>query len=175
MLLIGRCIEQELMEKPSKETFVNLVYDNINIIYKICRIYSSIDDEDLRQEIIYQLWKAYPSFMGKSKFQTWMYRVALNTAIVGLRKKKIATVPISKDLGNHPINDKDENRNDQLESLYRYIDMLDVIDKAIIFLYLEKCSYEDISQVLGISTSNVGVKLNRIKKRLREMFNKENV
>ena len=163
------------MENPSKETFVNLVYDNINIIYKICRIYSSIDDEDLQQEIIYQLWKAYPTFEGRSKFQTWMYRVALNTAIVGLRKKKIATVPISRELRNHPANDDDENRNDQLETLYRNINLLDDVDKAIIFLYLEKCSYEEISQVLGLSASNVGVKLNRIKKKLREMFNRESV
>jgi len=163
------------MKKPSKETFVNLVYDNISIIYKICRIYSSIDDQDLQQEIIYQLWKAYPTFEGRSKFQTWMYRVALNTAIVGIRKKKIVTVPINTDLEFHLNNEDDENMNDQLESLYRYIDMLNNIDKAIIFLYLEKCTYEEISQVLGLSASNVGVKLNRIKKRLREMFNRENV
>lgn len=77
------------MENPSKETFVNLVYDNINIIYKISRLYSSMADEDLQQEIIYQLWKAYPTFKGELKFQTWMYRVALNTAIVGIRKKKL--------------------------------------------------------------------------------------
>ena len=162
------------MENTIKETFVNLVFDNINIIYKICRLYSSIDDEDLQQEIIYQLWKAYPTFKGRSKFQTWMYRVALNTAIVGLRRNKISTVPITRELGNHPVNEEDENRDDQLESLYRHIDMLHNIDKAVIFLYLEKCSYEEISEVLGLSTSNVGVKLNRIKKRLREMFNREN-
>lgn len=83
--------------------------------------------------------------------------------------------PISVELSDHPLNDENENRNDQLESLYRYINMLNDVDKAIIFLYLEKCSYEEISQVLGLSASNVGVKLNRIKKRLREMFKRENV
>ena len=103
-----------------------------------------------------------------------MYRVALNTAIVGLRKNKIATVPIGTELRNHPVND-DENSNEQLELLYKHIDLLGDIDKAIIFLYLEKCPYEEIGQVLGLSASNVGVKLNRIKKKLRAMFNNDSM
>jgi RNA polymerase sigma-70 factor (ECF subfamily) len=157
------------MDHSSKEKFVNLVYDNINIIYKICRIYSSEDHEDLQQEIIYQLWKAYPSFQGKSKFQTWMYRVALNTAIVGFRKRKITTIPINQALNNSLIEAQDTTKQ-QIELLYRHIACLDAVEKAVIFLYLEKCSYEEISKVLGLTPGNVGVKINRIKKKLREMF-----
>ena len=158
------------MENRKRESFVNLVYDNINIIYKVCRLYSSIDDEDLQQEIIYQLWKAYPSFEGKSKFQTWMYRVALNTAIVGFRKRKIKTIPLSREVGDRFISDPSEDISEQIELLYEHINQLDDVEKAVIFLYLEKCSYEEISQVLGLSPGNIGVKLNRIKKKLRAMF-----
>ena len=156
------------MGNSSKETFVSLVYDNINIIYKICRIYASADTEDLQQEIIYQLWKAFPSFQGRSKFQTWMYRVALNTAIVGFRKKKISTIPLS-----HEYNDlieENDSTDHQISLLYQLIGTLDDVEKAVIFLYLEKCSYEEISKVLGLTPNNVGVKLNRIKKKLRVMF-----
>lgn len=157
------------MDNSSKETFVNLVYENINIIYKICRIYSSEDNEDLQQEIIFQLWKAYPSFQGKSKFQTWMYQVALNTAIVGFRKRKIITIPLNQTLNNR-LFEEYETSEQQIEMLYRHISRLDDIEKAVIFLYLEKCSYEEISKVLGLTPGNVGVKINRIKKKLRGMF-----
>jgi RNA polymerase sigma-70 factor (ECF subfamily) len=158
------------MEKPDKQHFVNLVYDNINIIYKICRLYSSIEDEDLQQEIIYQLWKSYPSFRGASKFQTWMYRIALNTAIMGIRKRKFFTVPITKEMRDNTGQWEESPMEDQIQSLYNHISKLNKLDKAIIFLYLEKCSYEEIGKVLGLSPGHVGVKLNRIKKKLRSMF-----
>ncbi len=161
------------MENTDKQTFVNLVYDNINIIYKICRLYSTADDEDLRQEIIYQLWRAYPSFQGRSKFQTWMYRVALNTAIVGIRRKKIITVPINNT--EYAIHEDSSEMDEQIDRLYYFISRLDDVDKAIMFLYLEKCSYQEISQVLGLTPSNVGVKINRIKERLRTMFERHKV
>lgn len=157
------------MDSSRKETFVNLVYDNISIIYKICRVYSSVDNEDLKQEIVYQLWKAFPSFKGKSKFQTWMYRVALNTAIVGFRKKQINTIPLSPELDNDMAEEKDTSES-QIALLYKHIGKLDDVEKAVIFLYLEKCSYEEIGKVLGLRPGNVGVKLNCIKKKLRVLF-----
>ena len=163
------------MENPDKQNFVNLVYDNINIIYKICRLYSSIDDKDLQQEIIYQLWKSYPSFRGESKFQTWMYRIALNTAIIGIRRKKVFTVPINSFHVNKADHEESVELNVQIERLYGFINHLKDVEKAIIFLYLEKCTYEEISQVLGLTPSHVGVKINRIKERLRRMFDKDKV
>ena len=153
-----------------KEKFVNLVFDNMNIIYKICALYSYRDDEDLKQDIIFQLWKSYPTYKGNAKFQTWMYRVALNTALLNLRRKKLNYTQLHDDASSIPELDNNPMA-EQIKLLYRHISKLNDIEKAVVLLYLEKFSYEEISHITGLSIKNVGVKLVRIKEKLRVMFN----
>jgi RNA polymerase sigma-70 factor (ECF subfamily) len=154
---------------PDKAYFVEMVYSHMGIIYKICKLYAAEEDqEDLKQEIIYQLWKSYPSFRGDAKFQTWMYRVALNTAMLGLRARKMNYTRLNE----HALEISDESREDRDEEvrikfLYKQISKLKDLDKTIIFLYLEQCSYNEIAEITGISAKNVGVRLVRIKEKLR--------
>ena len=149
-----------------EKKFTELLYQNQGIVHKICSIYfyNRADKEDYKQELIIQLWKAFPSFSNQSKFSTWMYRVCLNASIDILRKEK--TQPKFVKIDNHgtelsvePDSDKDEKR----ERLYHAINKLSEIDKAIITLYLDEFSYKDIAEIIGISESNTGVKINRIK------------
>ena len=158
---------------PDKAYFVEMVYTHIRIIYKICKLYAAEEDqEDLKQEIIYQLWKSYPTYRGDAKFQSWMYRVALNTAMLGLRANKMKYIRLNE----HALEISDETFEQQDEEilikyLYKQIANLKDLDKTIIFLYLEQCSYEEIAEITGISTKNVSVRLVRIKERLRAKLN----
>ncbi len=141
------------------------------IIHKICFIYcrNKSDKEDLYQEIVLQLWKSYPSFEGRSAFSTWMYRVALNTAISTTRR-----VWFFVDTGGLPdITSDNESMMDlseEINLLYKAISQLDKVEKAIILLWLESKSYEEISDTIGISVKNVSVKLVRIKAKLVRML-----
>lgn len=143
------------------------------LIYKVCRIYAynEVDRQDLYQEIIIQLWKAYQTFRAESKFSTWLYRVSLNTAISGLRKKK--NVIKSYEPNNLPIEmgdiDYDEQQDENLKELYIAIEKLNETEKAIVMLYLENKSYEEMEDVLGINQGNLRVKMNRIKDKLRNL------
>ncbi len=153
---------QFMMEKE----FTELLYQNQGIVHKICSLYfnNRADKEDYKQELIIQLWKAFPSFNNQSKFSTWMYRVCLNASIDILRKEK--TQPQFIKIDNYSIeattesnSDNDENK----EKLYQAINKLTNIDKALITLYLDEFSYKEIAEIMGISESNTGVKINRIK------------
>ena len=153
-----------------------MVYSNMGIIYKICKLYAEREDqEDLKQEIIYQLWKSYPTYRGDSKFQSWMYRVALNTAMLGLRARKMKYTGLTDQelrASEDPFDKQDEEARVKL--LYRQISKLKDLDKTIIFLYLEQCSYEEIAEITGISTKNVSVRLVRIREKLRKMLHIQN-
>ena len=159
-----------MTRKDLEKEFMDHIIQNEHMLYKISNIYSSSREErqDLRQEIIYQLWRSYPSFAGRSKFQTWMYRVALNTAIYFNRRKD----PITSDLSNIEAEDDEtwKEQEEQLKKLYRSIRTLNQIDRAVIFLYLEKNSYEQIGEITGISTKNVSVRIVRIKEKLRQII-----
>ena len=146
--------------------FIELLYQNQGIVHKICNLYfnNRVEKEDYQQELIIQLWKAFPSFNNQSKFSTWMYRVCLNAAIDIIRKEK--TQPQFVKLENQDadkivdhINESSSNH----EKLYQAINKLSDIDKAIITLYLDEFSYKEISEIVGISESNTGIKINRIK------------
>ena len=153
-----------------------MIYSNMGIIYKICKLYAEREDqEDLKQQIIYQLWKSYPSYRGDSKFQSWMYRVALNTAMLGLRARKMKYTGLTDQelkTSEDPFEKQDEEARVKL--LYRQISKLKDLDKTIIFLYLEQCSYEEIAEITGISTKNVSVRLVRIREKLRKMLHIQN-
>jgi len=129
------------------------------------------DQQDLFQEIICQLWKSYDSFRNESQFSTWMYRVAVNTAIVFLKKEKrkvdkydIASDNIKEDEGDSQI------KESQIEHFYKAVQKLEKIDKAIIFYQLEGFSHKEIGEKLGISEGNARVKLNRAKEKLKEII-----
>jgi RNA polymerase sigma-70 factor (ECF subfamily) len=155
---------------------VEEIYRHVGIIYKICKLYADGEDrEDLKQEIIYQLWKSFPSYRGSSKFQSWMYRVALNTAMLGLRSRKIKYTGLSdQELGIPvaPIEPLDEDSS--IKRLYRQMSKLKDLDKTIMFLYLEQCSYDEIAEITGISKKNVSVRLTRIRERLRSELRIQN-
>ena len=155
----------------TQEEFVRQVQTNQGIIQKICRLYGQTqpDREDPFQEIVVQLWKAVPKFRGESKFSTWMYRVALNTAISDFRKRK-RSLPVSETEGLDIKSElNDGNNEEKLNSLYAAISRLPEIDKAIVMLYLEDRSYEEMEDILGINTNNLRVKMNRIKEKLRQL------
>lgn len=163
------------MKKELEHQFVTLLEENQNIVHKICRLYTSDQDahNDLFQEITIQLWKAYPKFRGDAKFSTWMYRVALNTAITLYRrsKKKIRTQEIDLVSFKMKADEYDGEEERQLKLMYDAIKELNDIDKALVFLFLEDRDYKDISETLGISEVNARVKMNRIKTKLKTILN----
>ena len=162
--------------KKDKAYFVDMVFTHMGIIYKICNLYAAEDDrEDLKQEIIYQLWKSFPSFKGESKFQSWMYRVALNTAMLGLRANKVKYTSLyDNDLEISDDQKQGSVEDSKVRQLYIHISKLNDLDKTIIFLYMEQCSYEEIAEITGITTKNVSVRLVRIRERLRNQLNIQN-
>jgi len=163
-----------MVDMVRKNRFLQLVDENQDIIHKICALYAAdVDDRrDLGQEIICQLWKSYQSFRGDSKFTTWMYRVALNTALLSLRRNRSRVR--TESLKAHHVGVSAEfahqERRGEIDRLYDAINQLRKFDRAIILLYLEQLSYMEIAEVIGISRANVSVRLVRIKKKLRELL-----
>lgn len=157
----------EMKEKEAQ--FLDLVDQHQGILHKICRLYrnTALEREDLFQDIMYQLWKSYPSFRGEARFSSWMYRVALSTAIAKYKKPSLQT---TYDLKKEPAAESIES-TDQQEALRSAIKRLNPIEKAVMSLYLDDYKYEEMAEILGISVSLVGVKLNRIKKKLKELLN----
>lgn len=163
------------MTKDLEHKFITEFQQNQNIIHKVCRIYTNNQEahNDLFQEITIQLWNAYPKFRGDSKFSTWMYRIGLNTAITLYRKSKrtIKTQDFDNVLYKIETINYDPTEEEQLKLMYKAIHELSDIDKALIFLYLEEKNYSEIAETLGISEVNTRVKMNRIKKRLKQILN----
>ena len=157
-----------------REIFVSRVSENNGIIHKICNIYcnTSEDKKDMMQEITFQLWKAFPNFQEKSKFSTWMYRIALNTAITDIRRSKKNPI-IDAFSENTPVFFEKEDipiLDDSVNKLYKAIGKLNDVEKAIILMYLEKKTYIEIAEVVGISEKNVSVKIVRIKAKLKKLL-----
>ncbi|MBA5793723.1 sigma-70 family RNA polymerase sigma factor [Flavobacterium sp. xlx-214] len=155
--------------------FVKELEKNQNIIHKVCRIYTNNLDEhnDLFQEISIQLWKAYKTFKGESKFSTWAYKVSLNTAISLFRKssKNINTTSVDFAFIQFKYDEYNEEEEVKLKKMYQAIHQLNDIDKAFVFLYLEDKNYTEIAETLGLNEGNVRVKMNRIKTRLSKIVN----
>jgi len=155
------------------QQFLELIHRHQSIIHKICFIYAknSSDREDLQQEIILQLWKSYSSFKGDAAFSTWMYRVALNTAINQTRRPGLLVDSTST--SDVPYDPSDSyHLSEEIQILYRAISRLKKIEKAIILLWLEERSYEEIAASIGITVKNVSVKLVRAKEKLAEIITK---
>ena len=153
--------------------FTRMVKEYRKTIYTVCYFFSKDTEEvnDLYQEILINLWKGFPNYRGESSLKTWIWRVSLNTCSNQERKKKsrIQTVPLSIDIDLY--NDDDAGSR-QIQMLYDRINRLDVFDRAIILLWLENMTYQDIADVVGISVSNVTTRLFRIKEQLKKMSNK---
>ena len=163
------------MQKELENKFLADFEQNQNIVHKICRIYTTNQDahNDLFQEVAVQLWKNYSKFRGDSKFSTWMYRVALNTAISLYRKstRSIKTQDIDDFSYRIKSSEYDDTEELQLKALYKAIHQLNDIDKALIFLYLEDKPYKEIAITLGISAVNARVKMSRAKDKLKRILN----
>ena len=163
------------MQNQLEIKFLNDFEKNQNIVHKICRIYTTNQDEhnDLFQEITIQVWKNYSKFRGEAKFSTWMYRVALNTAISLFRKskRKIKTQDFSDVSFKIKSVDYDDTKDKQLKALYLGIRGLNDIEKALMFLYLEDKPYKEIAETLGITEVNARVKMNRTKEKLKKILN----
>lgn len=154
-----------------EKEFIKIIQKNQGIIHKVCNFYFSSEDDrkDLFQEILAQLWKSYPSFRNESKVSTWMYRVALNTAITTFKKSKRRPDQNSLDIQYFKIEEDttDLEKEDNIRNLYKAINQLTGIEKSIILLFLENKRYEEISEITGITQNYVRVKMNRIKKKLK--------
>ncbi len=159
----------------SEKEFISLLNQHQKIVYKVCNLYMDrhADREDLFQEITLQAWKAYGNFRGDAKFSTWLYRVALNTAITYFRKEKKKPEIFSTDIIPEQQEERDSLIEEQVKAMYAAIGDLSKIDKAIIMLYLEDYSYADIGEMMGITANNVAVKMSRIKIKLKEETQKQ--
>ena len=158
-----------------KDKFISIIKDNQKLIYKICYSYCSNQEtrKDLQQEILLQLWSSFSKFDGRVKISTWIYRIALNTAISFYRKdcKHCNKLESLDELIISISNFEIETENDEnILMLYHFIEQLNELDKALILLYLDDNKYIDIADILGISETNVATKISRIKKRLKEHF-----
>jgi len=155
-----------------EKEFLRIIHDHQKIIFKLCRTYrdSKEEQEDLFQEIVYQLWKSFPSFKSESKISSWIYRITLNTAIAIYRKAK-PDINYLEELPEkiHPSTENMASENS--DRLFEALRKLNDGDKALISLYLEDFSYQEMAEITGISESNVGVKLNRIKNKLKIILN----
>ncbi len=158
-------------QKQNKRGFSELIQKNQGIIQKVTFVYANsvVEREDLFQEICLQLWKSYSNFREESKFSTWMYRVALNTAISSIRKKKNGFD--FETLKEYHLSAEPPENTENVKLLYWAVSKLNGIDKALILLWLEEKNYEEIASIIGITKSNVSVKLVRIKRKLEELIN----
>ncbi len=154
-----------------EKEFVQIITENQGIIHKVCSIYCDREEDrrDLFQEILVQLWKSFPSFRSESKFTTWMYRVALNTAITSFKKEKRQPDKSGILYENMQLADEmyDTRAEDQIRMLNQAVSHLTGIEKSIILLFLEDKKYEEIAEITGITQNYVRVKMNRIKKKLK--------
>lgn len=158
-----------------EQKFIALIKNNEGIIYKITSIYTDNveSQKDLYQEIVYQIWKGFKTFRGDSKVSTWMYRISLNTALLHLKKKhkRGHSIPLEN------VILKQENYDpileERLKILYAHIKNLGDLDRGIIFLYLEGKKHEEIAQITGLTITNVGTRMSRIKDKLKKQIIKK--
>ena len=156
-----------------EQQFERLVREQKSTIYTVCYMFSKNQDEvaDLFQEALMHLWQGFDSFEHRSNQRTWTYRVALNTCISFNRKKKHKTVPLTMDI-NLFADDSSDADTRQIEMLHQRISQLKPFDRAIVLLWLEDMSYDEIGDVVGISPKNVSVRLVRIREQLKKMSDK---
>ncbi len=158
-----------------KDKFISVIKENQNLVFKICHSYCSKpeDRKDLEQEILMQLWKSFKKFDERVKISTWIYRIALNTAISFYRRdRKIngKTVPFDSSIISISTLEFDSETDENVFILYKLINRLNGFNKALILLYLDDNKYKDIADILGITETNVATKISRIKKILKQQI-----
>ena len=153
------------------QNFIELIHQHQQILHRLCRVYESRREEreDLYQEMLLQAWRSFGTFDGRSKFSTWLYRVALNTALMKRRKdarRRDRAVEALPDVPSEP----DHGAEEDVELLFRCIQKLADVDRAIMLLHLEQHGYDEIAAITGLSSGNVSVRIVRLKKKLRELL-----
>ena len=165
-----------------EQAFIQMIRENEKIIYKVCSFYVSEQSpmEDLYQDTVLNLWKCFPKFRNESSLSTWMYRIALNSCISSLRKENkrrqvetqclasLQSIVETQSIASLP---EPDNMEEEIRELYRLIYQLKDLERAIILLWLEEKSYQEIAEITGLSLSNVATKLKRIKADLKTMSN----
>jgi len=160
--------------KPGEQQtndFMELIKQNERLIHKVCNLYivnNREDYKDLYQEIILQTWIAFPKFQNAAKVSTWLYRIALNTAISYKRSNKTGFTEIPFDDSFMLVADITHDSNDEYLLLWELIRQLPQLEKALVLLYLENNSYEEIAAIMGLTVTNIGTRLGRIKEKLRK-------
>lgn len=164
------------MSEHLQQEFLALINSNQGIIHKVCNLYFSNSRyrEDAYQEVIYQLWKAFPGFQQKSKFSTWMYRVALNTVLTQFKKEKRRQTEQELGRSEMKIAESESNKEKETNLLLGAISKLPEIDRAIIMLHLDEKSYEEIADITGLTRTNIGVRINRSKQKLEKIITELN-
>ena len=165
--------EKDMETKELEREFLDMIAAQKRVIYKVCYIYAKDQDDlnDLFQEVVLNLWKSFPNYRGDSTVTTWVYRIAMNTCITFLRRSntRLQTIPMTADVASLVADE--EGRTGQLQELYRLINKLGKLERALILLWLEERSYQEMADILGISKANVAVKLLRTKEKLKKMSN----
>ncbi|MDV3310200.1 MAG: RNA polymerase sigma factor [Cyclobacteriaceae bacterium] len=158
------------MKEALDQAFLNEVNQNLGIAHKVARLYFNDADErdDVMQEMMYQLWRSYPRFTGRSKFSTWMYSVCLNTALTYVRKSSRRKSDRLSEKHLQIAEPVTDNQQEKFSRLYKAIEKLSALNRAIIMLYLDDLSYEEIATITGLTRTNVGVRLVRIKSELEK-------
>lgn len=163
------------MQPSDKDNFLNMIEDNKGIIFKVANAYCKDREnrKDLLQEIIIQLWQAYPRYNDQFKITTWIYRIALNVSISFYRKQSSRdkrNQALTEDIISLIATDEQVDPDSEFSMLHRFIRQLNDFDRALILLYLEDRSQQEIADILGISVSNVSTKVFRIKEQLKQKF-----
>jgi RNA polymerase sigma-70 factor, ECF subfamily len=165
------------MHKEAETSFLENLNQNMGIVHQVCHtcFRDAMEREDVFQDIMYQLWKSYPQFKGESKFSTWMYKVALNTAITHIRRKTRApqNAELTESAVRVPYIDEHMSRVEEVRLLHEAIAALTDIDKAIILLHLEDQNYDEIASITGLTKANVSVRLVRIKRALKNYLQRK--
>ena len=166
---------------PDEQQFLDLINENRNRILRVCRVYAwnSADQDDLYQEILFQIWRSLPALKEKHFANTWLYRVAINTAISFVRKRGSSSdrvvhfehADLTRTIESRQTTE--ENTDDRIANLYTAIYKLDPLEKALVTLFLEDLTYEQIAEAMGITANNVGVMLHRAKKKLSGLMMEE--
>jgi RNA polymerase sigma-70 factor (ECF subfamily) len=158
--------------KNIEEDFLKIVRDNERLIYKVCMFYASDKQplSDLYQEIVANMWTSFRSFKHNCALSTWIYRIALNTCITGLRKemRRLKSITIRE---LHNALPEPESMHEEITEMYRTVNRLGEVERAIVLLYLDDKSYQEIAEITGLTISNVATKLKRAKRKLKDMYN----
>jgi len=161
------------VETSEEKRFISLINEHQGLIHKVCIMYENDPDirNDLFQEIVFQLWKSFSTFRGEAKITTWMYRIALNTAISGFRKQtRIVKTEDLRELHYNISDSWNEDRDEEMQRLQSAIRQLSEIERAMIMMALEEVPYEEIAETIGITQNNVRVRMNRIREKLKKLM-----